>query len=554
MRTSRRGHTATRVSRTLIGLSTTIALGVTLLPGATAQAASPATGAASSSVAKSAAAKPKGYRPRIVWGACSSDRLKEAGAECGTIKVPLDWSRKNGRKISLAVSRIKHTSAKSQGVMLVNPGGPGGSGLTLSVLGEYVPDGVGQSYDWIGFDPRGVGESKPALSCVGNYFKAPRPAYVPSKNKKNLRQWTKRSVRYARACGNSKARRLLDHVTTRDSSRDMNAIRGALGVKKINYYGFSYGTYLGQVFATMYPGRVRRMIFDGNVDPTKVFYKSNLGQNTAFDRNIDIYFGWLARYDSVYHLGTTRKQVRTGYYRVLRKLTRKPMGALGAAELSDAMLGAGYYVYGWQETAEQYAALVNDKDPKPILAAYRDGNPTGPGADNGFAMYLATQCTDARWPKLSKTLADARRQNREHPFLTWGNFWFNAPCSYWPGKSRKPVKVNGKKAPKILLISETKDAATPFSGSLKVRKLFPRSSLVAGVGGTTHAGSLSGVACVDNTIADYLRDGTLPKRKTRQGVWDKACGYVPRPDPTVTRPGRKAGDDLHTLLAKLQRP
>jgi hypothetical protein len=130
------------------------------------------------------------FTPKAIkWGKCGVPGLDDRGAQCGFLTVPLDYKKPKGTKIKLAVSRIKHTVSKDkyQGVMLTNPGGPGGSGLTLSVLGGFVPNKAGAAYDWIGFDPRGVGSSVPALSCNGNYFKAPRPQYVPTTRKIGLR-------------------------------------------------------------------------------------------------------------------------------------------------------------------------------------------------------------------------------------------------------------------------------------------------------------------------------------------------------------------------------
>jgi hypothetical protein len=110
--------------------------------------------------------------PPISWGTCDNEVLRDSGAQCGFLTVPLDYARPRGTKIKLAISRILHTSSAAdyQGVMLTNPGGPGGSGLIYSILGGFVPDGVGGDYDWIGFDPRGVGSSQPSLSCDGEYI------------------------------------------------------------------------------------------------------------------------------------------------------------------------------------------------------------------------------------------------------------------------------------------------------------------------------------------------------------------------------------------------
>jgi pimeloyl-ACP methyl ester carboxylesterase len=485
------------------------------------------------------------FTPKAIkWGKCGIPGFDERGAQCGFLTVPLNYKKPKGTKIKLAVSRIKHTvtADKYQGVMLTNPGGPGGSGLTLSVLGEYVPHGAGAAYDWIGFDPRGVGSSVPSLSCKGNYFKPPRPKYVPTTQKLET-TWLNRSKGYAKACDKAGGK-LLDHVKTIDTINDMESLRKALGKSKINFYGFSYGSYLGQVYSTLHPTRVRRMVLDGIVDPRGVWYKANLQQDKAFDKSIEVFFAWVAEYDSVYGLGNTEAKVEKQYYAALSKLGKKPAGGkLGAAEWNDVFVSAGYYVYGWLDVADAFAAYVKKGDYKPALALYLDANPTGKGADNGYAMYLATQCTDAAWPKSwYKWRVDNWITYANAPFITWSNAWFNAPCLYWGAKSGTPVTVNGAKAPAMLLINETLDAATPYSGALEVRSRFPKSVLIEGVGGSTHAGSLSGVACTDDIIATYLTDGTLPARVAGR-TSDVQCEPVPAPDPTAVTSLKSAAND-----------
>ncbi|GIF07412.1 alpha/beta hydrolase [Actinoplanes siamensis] len=505
-------------------LAATIAASVGLLVGAgTIPVAAAAAGSHDSA----------GYTPPAInWGTCTRASLKARNAQCGFLVVPLDYAKPSGTKIKIAVSRINHksTAARYQGVMLTNPGGPGGSGLGLPVIGESVPNGAGDFYDWIGFDPRGVGSSVPALSCDVNYAGYNRPDYVPF-TKSLEKAWLKKATDYAKKCDKAGGA-LLDHVKTTDSVADMESLRKALGANQINYYGFSYGTYLGQVYATLHPDKIRRAVFDGVVDPTRVWYNANLDQDIQFDKNMDVYFGWIARYDSVYHLGTTAGSVKAKYYATLAELRKKPAaGKIGPDEWNDLFVSAGYYVYGWQDVADAFAAWVNEKDATLLLANYAE--PGAPGADNNYAMYLATQCSDVQWPTAwSKWLRDNWKIYAKHPFMAWNNAWYNVPCINWGAKPGKPVQINGAKAPAFLLISETKDAATPYSGALEVRKRFARSVLIEGVGGTTHAGSLNGVACTDDTIADYLATGALPTRVNGNRS-DKQCAPVPQPDPTA---------------------
>jgi pimeloyl-ACP methyl ester carboxylesterase len=488
--------------------------------------ASPAIGGATRSAAPAAV-------DSIHWGSCPIGLypdLADGPVRCAALKVPMDYNDPTGKQITLEVSLLRHTSSKQhyKGVILSNPGGPGGSSLDLSLdIQPYVPGSVGGDYDWVTWDPRGVGASVPAIHCQGGYFAAPRRSYVP-RTQSLLRYWLKRSKSYADSC-ERKYPDLLNNMTTADSARDMNSIREALGVSTISYYGFSYGTYLGQVYSTLFPTHLKYMVLDSTVDPRHIWYQANLAQDRAFNRNIEIYFGWVAKYNSVYHLGSTRKAVSARYYNDLVSLTKHPEGRLGPDELSDAMEGAGYYIFGWEDLASAWRAYALHGHPGAMIDQYAESD--GPGNDNEFAVYNAVQCTDVQWPtKWSRWRKDNDAYDKKYPFLTWNNAWFNSPCLYWGAKAHKPVKINGKATSSALLIDETLDAATPFEGSLEVRKLYPHSSLIAEPGGTTHAGSLSGDACVDNQIAAYLRTGKRPVRKDWNGP-DALCRPLPKPNP-----------------------
>ncbi|HEY0813894.1 MAG TPA: alpha/beta hydrolase [Pseudonocardia sp.] len=522
----------------------------------TALAAAAAVGAALLGAPAAQAAPAPGYQPpAVVWGKCAGASLAGAGAQCGFVTVPLDYANPGGEKIKIAVSRIKHKvpDAKAQGPMLVNPGGPGGSGLALAALGQAVPNHAGDAYDWIGFDPRGVGSSRPALSCIPTYGGFDRPEYDPAKAPNVAATWLAKASKYAAACA-TRGGNLLNHLTTADAAKDMDSIRKALGAKQINYYGFSYGTYLGQVYATLFPQNLRRVVFDGVVDPRGVWYQDNLGQDVAFQKTIEIYFDWVAKHDATYHLGNTGQAVEKLYYSEQDKLRAHPAGGqIGPSEWTDIFLQAGYYVFGWADTTAMFSDWVHHQNLAELKAAFEHAGSVSD--DNGYAIYLSVQCTDTQWPRsVPGILADNTRVARTAPFETWGNAWYNAPCSYWKAPAAVPVQVSGRGVPPILMVNETFDAATPYSGALETRRVFPGSVLIEGVGGTTHAGSLSGVACTDNTIAAYLATGALPTRVAGNRS-DKRCDPVPPPPPIppVASPTPAgAGSSAATTKARAQ--
>lgn len=479
---------------------------------------------------------PEGYTPpAVVWAECPAHEFP-ANFQCGDVTVPLDWNDVGGAKITLAVTRVLHTAEPYQGVMLVNPGGPGGSGTIYPFLRDYVPNHAGDGYDWIGFDPRGVGGSKPSLTCDADYFTGPRPAYVPT-TKKIEKAWIARSKSYVAACTKN-AGALLGHITTEDSVKDMDAIRVALGQQQINYLGYSYGTTLGQTYGTLFPTHLRRAIFDSNVDPRSDWYHANFDQDIAFQKVFRVFASWIAKYDRTYHLGKTQAAVVAKLEGAIDALDAKPVGTIGGDEFSDSLLVAGYVQSVWPAIAQSASRWIVQHDKKALQAVYK--NFGSEADDNGYAVYLATSCNESQWPSYPIYKADTERYDRVAPFETWGNSWYNAGCVFWPLPYQAPVEIDGSKVESALLIDETLDAATPYAGSLETRRRFPTSVLLAEPGGTSHANSLDGNACVDNTIARYLKDGTLPARKAGNGA-DTTCKPLPQPKPTPAPTSGSAG-------------
>jgi pimeloyl-ACP methyl ester carboxylesterase len=484
--------------------------------------------------------------PPITWGPCTDPALTVAHAQCGSVAVPLDYANPRGTKIRLAVARVQHSSSSAayQGVMLTNPGGPGASGLSLATLGQYVPFHVGDDYDWIGFDPRGVGASEPSLSCVPDYFSGVRPPFTPSRPA-TLTNWLDRSTYYGAACQNI-APDLLPHMHTADSAHDMDTIRVALGVEHISYYGFSYGTYLGQVYATMFPTHLRRMVLDSNVDPRRVGYAANLDQAVAIDRNIKFWFGWLAQYDAVYHLGATESVVEQLFYQQHRELRTQPAaGVIGPDEWDDAFYAAAYNQSLWPLFGSVFSSWVLHHESGGLVAAYQSFDT--PGNDNAYAVNNAVVCTDSPWPQQWNTWAhDYWRTYRTARFATWNIAWYGAPCRTWPVAATTPIDVQGEHV-SALLVDETLDAATPFTGSLEVRRRFPKARLLAEPWGTTHAGTLLGNVCVDAYIAYYLAANALPPRRPGDGA-DATCAPLPTPVPAAANASVSEVTARSTLL------
>jgi pimeloyl-ACP methyl ester carboxylesterase len=368
--------------------------------------------------------------------------------QCASLKVPLDHANPHGRQITLALSRVPHTAAKFQGPLLVNPGGPGGDGLRLAgFVATSLPKEVAAQYDIIGFDPRGVGASKPALDCKPGHFGPVRPDSVPATPEAE-RANLARGKSFAAAC-TKKYGHLLPHINTVSAAHDIDAIRQALGARKINYLGYSYGTYLGSVYAKLYPQRVRRLVLDSIADPTDVWYAANLNQDHAFNDRHRAFMAWVAKYDARYRLGTDPEKIEAAWYAMRAALARNPAGGkVGASELEDTFVPGSYYNGYWPYLAEAFAAYVNHKNTGPLVEVYKHFGAVDAADDNSYSIYTSVQCRDAFWPRdWHQWRKDNWAAYEKAPFMTWNNAWYNAPCAFWPTDSAQPMSIAGTAVP-----------------------------------------------------------------------------------------------------------
>ncbi|MET9825888.1 MULTISPECIES: alpha/beta hydrolase [Streptomyces] len=481
------------------------------------------------------------------WKTCASDDYPTL--QCASLKVPLDHARPRGEQITLALSRVPHTAETYQGPLLVNPGGPGGSGLTLAgFVASSLPAKVAAQYDVIGFDPRGVGRSSPALDCLPGHFDPVRPDSLPDTpgvERANLA----RAKSFADACGEKYAD-VLPHIGTVAAARDMDAIRAALGAEKLNYFGYSYGTYLGAVYARLYPDRVRRLVLDSVVGPDDVWYDANLRQDLAFNDRHRAFLAWIAEHDAAYGLGTDPERVEAAWYAMRAALAERPAGGkVGASELEDTYLPGGYYNGYWPYLAEAFAAYADDGDTGPLVEAYENFGAPDASGDNGYSVYTAVECRDASWPRdWDEWRDDSWDLYGKAPFMVWNNAWYNAPCAFWPTPSRQPVDVANGELPPVLLFQATGDAATPYEGGVTAHRSLRGSSLVVEEGGGNHGITLSGNACLDEYLAAYLTDGTVPRGEG--GEADAVCPALPDPKPLESKAASTSsrGSTLHGLL------
>ncbi|MYS24032.1 MULTISPECIES: alpha/beta hydrolase [unclassified Streptomyces] len=522
----------------LVSTGVLLAGAVAAAPAATA--GPPRTGAAAAATVPASVgvviAARSAERQGIDWADCPADWALAAPVRCGWVTVPVDYAKPFGDTIRLAVDRAVSTgsAAQRQGALIYNPGGPGGSGLRFPLRSTtasplWVKDA--KAYDFVGFDPRGVGHSAP-ISCQDpqEFVKAPKADPVPG-SEADKRAQRELAAAYARGCLERTGARMLSQTTTANTARDLDVIRAALGERRLNYLGVSYGTYLGAVYASLFPTHVRRMVVDSVVNPDRdqIWYRNNLDQDVAFEGRWRDWETWVASYDSVYHLGGTRAEVQANWERLRAAAKAKPIGGVvGPAELLGYFQNAPYYDSTWASVASTWSRYRAGDTQALVDAAGPDLSDTAGNitAENGNAVYTAVECTDAAWPADWRTWdRDNTALNAAYPFLTWANAWLNLPCATWPVRQQTPVAVHARRGlPGVLIVQSTRDAATPYDGALELHRRLTGSRLITERDAGSHGVTGLVNPCVNNRVDDYLLTGALDAR-------DVVCGPHAAPVP-----------------------
>jgi pimeloyl-ACP methyl ester carboxylesterase len=444
-------------------------------------------------------------RQRLDWQPCGH------GFFCSTMLAPLDYAKPDGTAITLMVAKRPAKNDKRLGSLIINPGGPGGSGV--GYVGYFDAAGL-EDYDIIGWDPRGVGRSTP-VSCWGQadldrYFAMDSSPDDAAELQARIDEQTD----FGKSCLNGSGT-LLEHISTMDTVRDLDLLRGLVGDAKLNYFGASYGTRIGALYAETYPQRVGRMILDGAVDVNNT---SKITQVDGFERALHHFASWCAEENC--RMGSQQDDVILVIKDFLDGLDQQPLKA-GDRMLSQqqGVEAVFYSMYGgtasWPMLREALEKAIYDKDGSKMLQLADASDRRNRDGSYGQLNYAfpAIRCLDS--PDNSVRAAERRlaQESRSAPILGP----LNGPdlvCALWPIKSApKPPRVDVTGAPPIIVIGTTGDPATPYEYAQSMAQELGSGVLVTldGEGHLAYGQS----ACVRKLVVAYLVDNEVPRDGTR---------------------------------------
>ncbi|TDE30223.1 alpha/beta hydrolase [Actinomadura sp. 6K520] len=505
---------------------------ISCLSGTAAQRAAATTAAVESSTPPAAVSPPDWKRCTGLPKPAPGLAKPPAGFRCATLKVPLDYADPSGRKIDIALLKTPASEPRRRiGSLLFNFGGPGGDGVdTLArFAGQYAE--LGTRYDLVAFDPRGVGRSTP-VTCVGDRRMDELVARddspdTPAEEKAYLDDRAAYAARCAARSGG-----LLPHVGTRNAAGDMELIRTALGDEKLNYFGVSYGTWLGGAYARQFPDRVGRAVLDAAVAPGIGGVDLALQQAAAFQRALGDFGAACARLGRKHcPMGTDGPSVVASIGRIMDGLDRTPLPTSAGRELTQslAMTGVAAGLYSrdaWPYLAQGLVDAVKRRDGSLLLMLADTHN--GRGEDGTYTNLAAANTAISCADRADRhTPADVRRLlprfRAASPVFGTSMAWSLLECTGWPVAGDDAAReVSAPSAAPILVIGNTGDPATPYAWAPALtRELGGRATLLT-LRGDGHGAYDTGDPCVRETVHAYLLQGTVPAA-------DATCGRRPGP-------------------------
>ena len=450
--------------------------------------------------------------------------------QCGRIEVPLNYDNPNGESMWIAVLRLPAQGEPDAriGSLVVNPGGPGGSGMQIAaVLATFTGLGdspILQRFDLVGFDPRGVGSSTPAIRCFTN------EENDRGENKTTLLgtsgEWSERDTRelMEKCAEGSGGQDVIAAVGTRNVARDMDVLRAALGDEKLTFAGQSYGTRLGAVYAEMFPHNVRAMVLDGALDPRQGSAERRLALHAGFQRSFDLMAEFCAQSTDC-PLGTDPSQATAEFQSLVQPLIDNPVPAGNGRTMNfyqaTGGVGAGLYTSeAWPRVIDGIAQLKNEGRGDKLLSIV--DNFTGRTPDGTWSNFieanLAINCNDEE-RRTPEQEAELRRQIFEvNPFFDTGRPVAGVTrdaCEFWPSEPTLgfPHAQDIQGLPDTLIISITGDPSTPYAAGVSLADSIGGTLLT--VEGERHTVALEYInSCVNEIVADYLINLNLPDEAT----------------------------------------
>ncbi|MFO0591306.1 MAG: alpha/beta hydrolase [Polyangiaceae bacterium] len=445
--------------------------------------------------------------------------------DCGTLEVPVDHDDPDGPKMKVPVVRVRAADpAKRIGSLLLNPGGPGGSGVSLAkAAGVFFPQDLKDRFDLIGFDPRGEAGSTPSIDCVDSLDALVGLDMTPddAAERKALTDVTKAFVEGCQ----SRSGDLLAHIGTDSIVRDMDMLREALGDDKLTYLGYSYGTFLGAVYADTFPDHVRALVLDGPLDPSLTNEQFIEGQAYGFEVELEQMFAWCETSDDC-PLGKDTEPVTppSEVFDALKaSIEKTPLPSwlytgrtVGPGEFAYAVSGALYQPGRWDSLAEALSeAAKGDGTVLLDLADGYSGRAPDGTYDNSFEVYYAVTSLDSPSSHKPEALAELlTKVTKKAPRIGAYLPYTALPAEFWPLPSwREAVPVVAKGAPPILVVGATRDPATPYDWAQSLAKQLPGAALLTR-DGDGHTSFMHGSECIDKAVTDYLVSGALPDTGT----------------------------------------
>ncbi|ANF32797.1 peptidase [Leifsonia xyli] len=453
------------------------------------------------------------YDQILTWKSC------DGGKQCAMAKAPLDWKDPGKGQIELALIRQPAKGTK-QGSLLTNPGGPGASGFDFvkdSV--DFVADATLQDhFDIVGFDPRGVGRST-AVKCY-DAKQMDQYLYGITPGERGSDQWIAENTTVAKDFGTACQKNTgapLPEVDTVSAARDLDLLRATLGDKKLNYLGYSYGTYLGAVYAGLYPGKTGRLVLDGALDPAASNFEVTQVQAKGFESALRAYLkSCLTQKDCPFD-GTVDDAMNT-IAQLLASVDKSPIRnsdgrELGANTLVTAIITPLYDATAWSYLDKLFESVMQGSASVAFTLAdtYNDRNADGTYSDNSTEAFVAINCLDYSYDADPATMrAQAAQLAKAAPVIGPYMAYGDIGCANWPYKTsvqRGPISADGS-AP-ILVVGTTNDPATPYVWAKNLASELQNGHLLTykGEGHTAYNKSNS---CVNGAVDDYLVHGTVP--------------------------------------------